>query len=101
MPGKVIVDHYKKIKELEESLKAEVDEIINLIDVDALIDDPKSELDYVSGEVIQLIEDEFIERAAELGVEFGKMIDSKIDRGKEIVVETGTIKQKTEDFKDG
>lgn len=86
MPDRVIINHYKKVKELEEKLTKEVDFIIQHIDIDNLIESPETELFEIISEIKMLIEDEYIEKAAEMGIDFGKLIEKHIKKDDDLLV---------------
>lgn len=83
-----INSHIDEIEKIEEKAKADIDKIIDAIDIKALIKDPHGVMLDVVTEIKNLMENKHIEKATALGVDFAKMIDGlkkpiKVDPSKD------------------
>lgn len=98
MPRQIIIDHFKKVKALEEELDKETEKYISGIDVEALLEAPEAELSIVVQGLIDHIKADVLEKATELGIDFGKQLKKMADANKTIEVKDGTDKQKEQLF---
>ena len=87
MLAKLIENHVDEMDVLEEELGNEADALIKKIDVDALMADPEGELLVFVDALTKLIEDKYIERAVDKGVDFGEKIQKMAEEDKKIKVE--------------
>lgn len=92
MADKLIIDHYKKMKLIEDRLEAHIDAAIDSIDIELLVENPKETLRMIVDDLIEHIADNVIAESADLGVKFGDKLKEFIKKDKEIKVETGTDK---------
>lgn len=82
-----INSHIDEIEKIEEQAKAEIDKIIDAIDIKALIKDPNGVMMDVVTEIKKVMEEKHIEKTTVLGLDLAKMIDGlkkpiKIDPSK-------------------
>lgn len=100
MPDKVIINHYKRLKKIEEQIQEDIDKIMAGLDVDELIADPEKSFIHAVAQLENVIRNKYFEQAIALGTQWGEEIKKHIRKDDEIVVETGTKKQKEEAFDD-
>ena len=82
MLDKIINDHLDEMDKIEMAVEADIDEIMKQIDIDAIMQDPLSELTVVVEAVKKVLEDEYIPMAISEGMELSK----NIEKDREIIV---------------
>jgi hypothetical protein len=83
MLDKVIHSHHDKIEDIQETIHKEIETIIQNIDIDAIIENPKQELLLIIDVINELILNEYMQKAVETGIEFSK----SINKAKEILID--------------
>lgn len=84
---KVINSHVDKIEELQDEFAKIIDSEIDKIDIDALLDNAEQELEVVINNIKQAFLDKYASKALEYGIDFGKLINKKIEQDKTIKVD--------------
>jgi len=93
MPSKVIISNIKALKAVEEKLAADIDKIINKIDIKQLIISPEVVMQEINDQIKTLILEKYIDDAIDIGAKFSKDI-----RKFKVTVEDGTEAEKEEAF---
>jgi asparagine synthetase A len=84
---KVINDHIDSLEELEQELEVIIDNAIDDIDIEALVKDPTAELERVKEEIKEVFLSEYAPQAVELGFDFAKAIQERIDKDKPVKIQ--------------
>ena len=84
---KLIKDHIDKIEAIEEYLERIIEQEISQIDIDELMQDPHNTLLIVAQNIKDIFLDEYGHDVVELGIQFGKAIQKKIDQDKTIKID--------------
>jgi hypothetical protein len=83
----IINKHIDTLEELEAELEIIIEDAIKGIDIEALIKAPKDELQRIADEVKEIFLREYAPQAVELGIDFAKAIQDKIDKDKVIKIQ--------------
>lgn len=84
---KVINSNVDSLEEIERQLDIIIKQEISQIDIDAIIANPAEELNRVTNNIKRIFLDEYADKAIELGFDFGKLINKKIEQDKTIKVD--------------
>jgi len=84
---KLINAHIDELDGLTDEIDAIVEDAVNGIDIEALVKNPTAELQRVIEEVKKVFLEEYAPQAGELGIDFAKKIQDKIDKDKTIKVD--------------
>uniref|UniRef100_A0A6H1ZEK9 Uncharacterized protein n=1 Tax=viral metagenome TaxID=1070528 RepID=A0A6H1ZEK9_9ZZZZ len=84
---KLINKHVDNIEILENQLDLIIENEISKIDIDAILDNPKAELQRVIDIIKRIFLDEYADKAIELGFDFGRKMDKKIEDDKTILID--------------
>jgi len=83
---KLINNHIDDIEKLAEELDAIIDNAIDNIDIRALVKDPTAELQKITDEIKEIFIEKYAPQAVELGFDFAKRIQEKIEKDKPIKI---------------
>lgn len=84
---KIINASVDKLEQLEEEFNADLAELIQDIDIKAVINDPEPELMQLKEDIKELYLEKYADRAVELGITFAELIQKKIDTDKVIKID--------------
>jgi len=84
---KIINKHIDKIEEIENNLDLIIEQEILTIDIDEVIRDPQNTLLQVAQNIKDIFLDKYGHDVVELGIQFGKAIQKKIDQDKTIKIQ--------------
>ncbi len=84
---KLINSHIDKIETIEEQLDRIIEQEISQIDIDEVIRDPQNTLLIVAQNIKDIFLDKYAHDAVELGIQFGKMIQKKIEADKTVKID--------------
>ena len=84
---KIINKHIDKIEEIENNLDLIIEQEILTIDIDEVIRDPQNTLLQVAQNIKDIFLDKYGHDVVELGIQFGKAIQKKIDQDKTIKID--------------
>ena len=78
---KIILDHVEDIEKIEDKLSKDIDNLIDNIDIEAVIDNPSESLDAFSVGLVNLVQDKYYPQVGDKGIEFAKAVrkDGDID----------------------
>ena len=86
---KIINKHIDSIEELKRQLDIIIEQEISQIDIDAAIADPQAALAQVVENIKQIFLEKYAHEAIELGFDFGRIVQKKIEQDKTIKVDGG------------
>lgn len=84
---KIINNHIDTIEELERQLDIIIEQEISQIDIDEVIAGPQAALAQVIENIKRIFLDEYVDKAIELGFDFGRVIKKKIEQDKTIKID--------------
>lgn len=84
---KIINKHIDTIEELERQLDIIINQEISQIDIDAIVSSPRDELTRVAENIKRIFLDEYADKAIELGFDFGRIVNDKIEQDKTIKID--------------
>lgn len=84
---KLINSHIDTIEKLEVQLDRIIEQEVSQIDIDAVIKNPTEELNRVKENIKRVFLDEYADKAVELGFDFGRKMDKKIEDDKTILID--------------
>jgi hypothetical protein len=84
---KIINKHIDSVEELERQLNIIIEQEISQISIDAVIAFPKEELARIVENIKRIFLDEYADEAIELGFDFGRIIQKKIEQDKTLKVD--------------
>ena len=84
---KLINSHIDKLEEIEDAMDSDIEKALSQIDIDAIMENPEVELARITEALKQRFIDEYAPKAVEIGVQFGKSVEKKIDQDKTIKVD--------------
>lgn len=84
---KLINSHIDKIEELERQLDMIIEQEYSQIDIDAIIKNSHEELTRVVENIKRIFLDEYADKAIELGFDFGRLIQRKIEQDKTLKID--------------
>ena len=84
---KVILDHIEEVDELEDQVAVDIDKLINKLNIDAVIENPKQALEQLTEMITKLLNDKYYPEVAVKGLAFAKDVvkdgEIKIDISKD------------------
>jgi hypothetical protein len=84
---KLINAHIDNIEELERQLDIIIKQEISQIDIDAVVAGPQEALAQVVENIKRIFLDEYADKAIELGFDFGRVIQKKIEQDKTLKID--------------
>ena len=84
---KLINAHIDSLEELEEKIDVIIQRETAKIDIDEILVSPEEALSMVAGKIQRIFLDEFADKAVELGFDFGRKINEKIEQDKIIEID--------------
>jgi len=84
---KIINKHIDSIEELERQMDIIIDEEISQININEVIKSPQKALEQVAKNIKRVFLDQYADKAVELGFDFGRKINKKIEQDKTIKVD--------------
>jgi hypothetical protein len=84
---KVINSHIDKVEEIERQLDLIIEQEIMQIDIDMVLADPKVALEEVAENIKSIFLDKYAHDAIELGFDFGRLVQKKIEHNKTLTVD--------------
>jgi len=84
---KIINSHVDKLESIEEQLDRIIEQEISQIDIDEVIKDPQNTLSIMAQNIKDIFLEKYGHDVVELGIQFGKAIQKKIEQDKTIKVD--------------
>ena len=84
---KLINNHIDMIEKLEAQLDRIIEQEVSQIDIDAVTEFTHKELARVAENIKRVFLDEYADKAVELGFDFGRKMDKKIEDDKTILID--------------
>lgn len=84
---KLINIHIDNVEKLEEKIDVIIQRETAKIDINEILASPEEALSMVAGRIKRIFLDEFADRAVELGFDFGRKVNEKIEQDKTIKID--------------
>jgi superfamily I DNA and RNA helicase len=84
---KVINAHIDKIEEIERQIESIIEEEMAQIDIDFVVSDPQAALTEIAENIKKVFLNKYAHEAIELGFDFGRLIQNKIEQDKTIKID--------------
>ena len=84
---KLINIHIDNVEKLEEKIDVIIQRETAKIDINEILASPEEALSMVAGRIKRIFLDEFADRAGELGFDFGRKVNEKIEQDKTIKID--------------
>jgi hypothetical protein len=97
---KLINKHVDSIEELERQLDIIIEQEVSQLDIDAVIASPQEALTQAVDNIKRVFLDEYADKALEMGFDFGRQIQKRIDQDKAIKVDDSNNPTLNADGKD-
>ena len=98
MLDKNLHKHLDLMDSIEADIEKEIDKIYKAIDIDEVIADPEGEMLAVAQAIRTAIEEKFMKRAADAGIDLAKLVQNHIKTNKDFKIQDSKNPKLNEDL---
>lgn len=98
MLDKDIHKHLDLMDSIEADIDKEIDKIYNALDIDEIIADPRGEMLEAGRAIARILEDKFMKRAVDAGLDLAKVVNEHIKKNKDFKISASKDPNLNEDL---